>query len=300
MARGWRYDARVSRVLEESDLLYVAVDGSKGPHVTPAVFERDGGRLWFITPRRSVKAKVIERRRQVSGLVIHRDRAVLVGGRARITDPLTGRGLTSIGRLFDLPLAGAGYLAHNSRHLLGTLRDEDPARLALSRVVISIDIRRVALLRGLTVEDAWGDWDRSDLLPRGAAPAGHIPDLAPLPSAVEGLLAADGPVVVGWPGLSGPVALPGRWRSDSGVVETSASAMALAGAAPSGPACLTAQRSRYRLKSKQGVLLSGAGRAVADGDVARVAVGPGRMTWWVGDERRTVTDVPGPEAVAAR
>jgi hypothetical protein len=300
MARGWRYDARVGEVLDESDLLYVAVDGSKGPHVTPAVFERDGGRLWFITPRRSVKAKVIERRRQVAGLVVYRDRAVLVGGRARITDPLTGRGLTSVGRLLDLPLAGAGYLAHNTRHLLGTLRDEDPARLALSRVVISVDIHRVALLRRFAVEDAWGDWDESDLLPRGPAPAGHIPDLAPLPSAVGGLLAADGPVVIGWPGLSGPVALPGHWRSASGVVETSAAAMALAGAAPSGPACLTAQRSRYRLKSKQGVILSGEGRAATDGDLARVAVGPGRMTWWVGDRRRSAGDAPGQEAVAAR
>jgi hypothetical protein len=288
MARGWRYDSRVGRVLDESDLLYVAVDASRGPHVTPAVFERDGGRLWFITPRRSVKARVIDRRREVAGLVTWRDRAVVIGGRARITDPLTGRGLTSFGRLLDLPLAGAGYLARNSRHFLGTLRDEDPARLALSRLVVSIDIRRVALLRGLAVEDRWGDWDDQDLVPRGPAPAGYVPDLTPLPATVARLLGSDGRVVSGWPTVSGPVALPGRWRADTGVVETSAAALALAGGLPAGPACITAQRARYRLKSKQGVLLSGEGTATVDGEVANLAVGPGRMTWWVGDDRTAV------------
>src|SRR5437879_5524548 len=52
---GWRRDRRVAEVLDEADVLHVAVAARNGPHVTPAVFDVDGGRLWFVTPRRSVK-----------------------------------------------------------------------------------------------------------------------------------------------------------------------------------------------------------------------------------------------------
>src|SRR5205807_9734426 len=122
-----------------------------GRHVTPAVFDVDGGRLWFVTPRRSVKARVIARRRRVGGLVQLGRRAVVIGGRARIVDPLTARGVFSPGRLLDLPNAFAGYLSRNHRHAVGTIRDHEAPTLALSRVLVSIDIRSMALLEGAAV-----------------------------------------------------------------------------------------------------------------------------------------------------
>ncbi len=149
MSDGWRGNRRVDEILDEADVLYVAVAAPKGPHVTPAVFDVDGGRLWFITPRRSVKARVIDRHRRVGGLVQVGQRAVVFGGRARIVDPLTARGIFSPGRLLDLPLAAAGYLGRNHRHATGTIRDHQAPTLALSRVIVSIDIRRLALLDGL-------------------------------------------------------------------------------------------------------------------------------------------------------
>jgi len=288
----WRGDERVAEVLDEADVLHVAVAARGGPHVTPAVFDVDGRRLWFVTPRRSVKARVIARRRTVGGVVQLGTRAVLIGGRARIVDPLTARGVFSPSRLLDLPLAAAGYLGRNHRHATGTIRDHEAPTLALSRVLVSIDIRRLALLDGLAVVDRWGPWSDVDLLLGGSPPPGRAPDLVALPAAQRRLLAPDSAVVLGWQSLSGaPLALPARWRTGvdraAALLETSAAAMILAGAASGSPACVTAERSRYRLRSKQGILLRGAGHARRAGDAAHVSLDADRVTWWTGEERHT-------------
>jgi hypothetical protein len=105
------------------------------------------------------------------------------------------------------------------------------------------------------------------------------------------------PVVLGWESPSGPLALPARWRtgdnagSGRGASElaTSGDALRLAGAASGGPACVTAERSRYRLKTKQGILLTGDGHArlAGGGPAARVAFDTRRTTWWSGEEQQT-------------
>lgn len=292
MSDGWRTDPRVAEVLDEADVLHVAVATSHGPHVTPAVFDVDAGRLWFVTPRRSVKARVIAAHRRVGGLIQRGERSVVIGGRARIVDPLTARGIFSPGRLLDLPFAAAGYLTRNHRHAIGTIRDHEAPTLALSRVLVSIDIGRLALLEGWAVVGTWGRWDRSDLLLRGTPLPGRAPDLGAMPPALRNLLDDDAPVVLGWPTLSGPLALPARWRPDAGAgeLETSAAALVLSGAASGGPACITAERSRYRLASKQGVLLRGEGHArlAGDGPAARVTFDNRRTTWWSGEEQQTI------------
>jgi Pyridoxamine 5'-phosphate oxidase len=288
---GWRRHRRVAEILDEADVLHVAVAARNGPHVTPAVFDIDGGRLWFVTPRRSVKARVIARRRRVGGLVQLGDWSVVIGGRARIVDPLTARGVFSPGRLLDLPFAAAGYLSRNHRHATGTIRDHEAPTLALSRVLVSIDIRRLALLDGWAVARSWGRWSEADLLLRGEPPAGTAPDLSAVPPGVRNLLADDAPVALGWQSPAGPLAVPARWRAGTGELETSAGAMVLAGAASGSPACVTAERSRYRLKSKQGLLISGDGHArlAGDGTLARVSLDARRTTWWRGEERHTIS-----------
>jgi hypothetical protein len=285
---GWGRDRRVAEVLDEADVLQVAVSARNGPHVTPTVFDVDRGRLWFVTPRRSVKARVIARRRRVGGLVQRGGLTVLIGGRARIVDPLTARGVFSPDRLLDLPFAAAGYLGRNHRHATATIRSHGAPTLALSRVLVSIDIGRLALLDGWSLVDTWGRWDRSDLLLRGAPPAGTAPDLSAVPPGLRTLLAGDAPLVLGWQSLSGPLALPARWRAATGELETSGEAMILAAAASGSPACITAERSRYRLNSKQGVLLTGDGHARLDGPTARVTVDTRRTIWWVGEEGHTI------------
>jgi hypothetical protein len=288
---GWRRDHRVAEVLEEADVVHVAVAAPNGPHVTPAVFDVDGGRLWFVTPRRSVKAKVIARRRRVGGLVQLGERSVVFGGRGRIVDPLTARGVFSLDRMLDLPFAAAGYLG---RHAIGTVLDHEAPTLAISRVLVSIDIRRLALLDGWSVIEQWGRWSPSDLLLRGTPPPGTMPDLRAVPPGVRNLLTDDAPVVLGWQSISGPLALPARWRAATNQLETSAEAMVLAAAASAGPACITAEHSRYRLRSKRGLLVAGDGHArlSGDGPVAHVAVDARRTTWWIGEDGRTIRQEP--------
>ena len=290
MGDSWYRNRRVNEVLDEADVAYLAVAASSGPHVTPAVFDVDGERLWFVTPRRSVKARVIDRHRRVGGLVQFGQWSVVFGGRARIVDPLTARGIFSLDRLLDLPFAATGYLSRNVRHAAGTIRDHQAPTLALSRVLVSVDIRRLALLEGWTVVDRWGRWDGEDRLLRGEPPAGTTPDLSSIPPGVRTLLGDDSPVVLGWNAPAGPLALPARWRGDAGDLETSAAALVLAGAASSGPASVCAERSRYRLSSKQGVLLTGVGEArhLEDQSVARVSLDARRATWWRGEERHTI------------
>ena len=138
----------------------------------------------------------------------------LIGGRARIVDPLTARGVFSPGRLLDLPLAAAGYLGRNHRHATGTIRDHEAPTLALSRVLVSIDVRRLALLDGSAVVDAWGRWPRSDLLLRGAPPPGTPPDLTGRAAGGAEPSSATTPRWCSagsrWPA---PLALPARWRA---------------------------------------------------------------------------------------
>jgi hypothetical protein len=158
-------------------------------------------------------------------------------------------------------------------------------------VLVSIDIRRLALLDGWDVVDSWGRWPSTDLLLRGEPPTSTAPDLTAVPPGVRSLLADDAPVVLGWQSLAGPLALPARWRPTSGGLETSGAAMALAGGASGSPASMCAERSRYRLKSKEGLLLTGDGHARllgSNGPTARVALDVRRLTWWKGEERQSV------------
>ena len=70
--------------------------------------------------------------------------------------------------------------------------------------------------------------------------------------------------------------------------------MVLAGAASGSPACVTAERSRYRLNSKQGLLLTGEGHARLDGTAARVTLDARRTTWWAGEDGETIEAATGP------
>lgn len=277
----------MGEVLDEADLLYVAVATRRGPHVTPTVFDVEGRRLWFVVPRDSVKARAIARQRQIGGLAQVGERAVMVGGRARIIDPLTGRGVFSLDRILGMPLAATGYLGRNYRHAVGILQDRPDPALPLSRVVVAVSLSRVALLEGSSLTAAWGSWEPRELLLHGTHTAPELPDLSAVPSELHGFLAgADLPVVLGWQSSSGPVALPARWQS--GMAEVSGAAMVLAGAGSASPACVIADRSGHRLKHKRGILLAGQGRARLDGDTAQVTVDQERVTWWVGDDSRTV------------
>jgi len=70
----WTDDERITEVLREARLMFLAVSG---PHVAPLAFDHRGEDLWAITPRRSAKVRAIRRDPRVGMLVRHGEDAVM-------------------------------------------------------------------------------------------------------------------------------------------------------------------------------------------------------------------------------
>ncbi|MDQ4095998.1 MAG: pyridoxamine 5'-phosphate oxidase family protein, partial [Actinomycetota bacterium] len=49
--------ADVRALVEDAEGAHVAIETGRGPHVTPELFCWNGGRLWFATARRTLKAR---------------------------------------------------------------------------------------------------------------------------------------------------------------------------------------------------------------------------------------------------
>jgi hypothetical protein len=126
----------------------------------------------------------------------------------RIVDPLTARGIFTPGRLFDLPLAAAGYLSRNHRHATGTIRDHEAPRWPSP----ACWCRSTSDVWPCSTAGPWrsagAGWPESDLLLRGTAPAGSSPDLSTVPPGVRALLTDQAPAVVGWQSVGGPWPCP--------------------------------------------------------------------------------------------
>lgn len=268
------------QVLDDGSLLYVAVAGRSGPRVTPTLFTVERDQIWFVVARGSLKARVIARDGRVGAMIRSGDRAVVVQGRARVVDALTLRGMGSPDRLLDLPLAAAGFVGRNLRDTTGVMRGRPVPTLPLSRVGVELEVHAGVLLEDERVVARWGTWpDREPPGDLHLEPS--VIDLSGVPEDLHGLLTPRAPVVLGWESAAGPIALPGRWQGDH--LETSATTLRLAGSPASGPACVTAARSGRRLSQKQGVMLTGYGRATR----AAVAIDATGVTWWRGDEIRS-------------
>lgn len=289
MARHWDDDRRVRHALRDGEFLHLAVDTPDGPHLTPQVYARHGSELWVFTTRRSVKVRAIRRQRWVAALVADGSRAVMLTGVARVVDPLRGH------RSVELPFVAGTYLSRNLGHALGIARAAGPdPTLLLERVALRIDPRRVALLDGSDVLQAWGRW------PSGEDPdptPGAFPSMAPgsapsevVPPRLRRLVEGDGRAVVGWPTAHGFAVLPAVWDADSSTVAVPGAALALCGGMPSGPASLTFDRGGTSLDSKRGVMVRGTGRVLRrEGAWTHLAVRPDRVTWWRGERSRSVT-----------
>src|SRR5438046_886828 len=82
MEVSWYDDDRVRHVLDEGELLHVAVAARGGPRITPTVFSVERRQLWFVVTRGSVKARAIARFPHVGGLIRGGDQALMLSGRA--------------------------------------------------------------------------------------------------------------------------------------------------------------------------------------------------------------------------
>lgn len=274
-------------MFDDGDLTYLAVRSPRGPHVTPLAFDRQAGRLWLVAARDSLKVRAIGQDPVVGGLVRSGQRAVMWSGRARLVDPLTGRGLGT--HLLELPLAITGYLVRNFREAAGVVRDRPVPTLPISRLLVCVDVDRVALLQGWSVAAAWGPWSALDRLRRGAPPPGAPVPLRGVPPALRGLvLQSDRPAVLGWQTASGPMAIPAVWHQDESAALASAAAMVLAGANPRGPGCLTVGRGEHHGDAREGLLLRGPGLAQVGPAGASVVLGVRTITYWSGTKTRTI------------
>lgn len=290
-------DPRVREMLAGAELLYSAVKAKCGPHLTPTAVSWEADRLWAVAPKDSVKVRSLRRDPRI-GLLISdgsgADARHLVGtGVARLFDPLDVPTANGLGELLRAPFGAARYLAENTRHAIGVVLDDPNPFALVDRVVLSISLRRVALVHADRVVDAWGDWPDSALL-APADPDADRPEQLVLPDRTPAwaarLLTRDGAVQLGWRSLDGPLALPATWSADGDAATTSADLLALTGALPEGAACLTSARNSYRMNDKVGILVRGEGRAVltARPGTARVTVDPSRVTHWRGKKARSL------------
>lgn len=288
-------DPLVAALLDDAPLLFLAVAGRSGPHVTPIAFDSTDRDLWVVAPRRSAKVRAVLRDPRVGALVRTGDRALVLGGRAHVLDPLSGRGLGSLTRPDRLPRAALGYLTRNDRRVVDAVREHPFPTLPLSRVALRIRLSRVALLDGDALVGSWGDWPEPSVLLSGTLDPAP-PALDDVPPALRPLLTEpQDAAALGWPGPQGPLALPGRW-DPAGLVRIPTAAMELAGALVAGPACVTVERSGSRLSSVRGLMLAGPGRARDNGTTAQICIQPERTVWWSGEDSATIRTPVAPNA----
>jgi Pyridoxamine 5'-phosphate oxidase len=299
----------VNGVLEQGRYCAVATSTPHGPHCTPLVFASSGGRLWLTTSRRSAKTRAWKTDPSVGGLVRHGDLAVTFTGSVRLYDALDRAtwsdaiaGATSIAR------ATAAFSAKNARFFAGYAIDAKQVPFAWTppgRVLVGIDLERVALLDDEGVQEGRGRW-RGETISQGTfrrTTKGEDP-FGPLPKDVRQRVGTEGDAALTIVGDRGPVVLPVRWRLDERSIYAAvpAETLALADAGPEAPAALMIDRaSTWRAREMVGAMVQGtAGLFVTDGlgsgakalagiaaDIdpnadALARLAPARLVWWRG------------------
>jgi hypothetical protein len=300
----------VQQVLEQGSFCAVVTSTPRGPHCTPLVFTYSGGRIWLTTARRSVKARAWKIDPSVAGLVRSGGLAVTFTGTVRTYDVLDRSTWSSaVAGATSLVRAGAAFSRKNARFFAGYAFDARQVPFAWmppGRVFVSIDLERTALLGEDGVQEGRG---------RGGGEAvshktfrsfkGGDDPRAALPEDVRADLGASGDAALVIEGARGPVALPARWRVESGAwyAALPAETLALADAAgPDAPVALTVgDPSAWRARDMVGAMVQGTSsafvldalgsgaktaRALAtsiDPEVgALVRIAPARIVWWKG------------------
>jgi Pyridoxamine 5'-phosphate oxidase len=299
----------VQGVLEQGRFCAVATSTPHGPHATPLVFALSGGRLWVTTSRRSAKTRAWKTDPTAAGLVRHGDLAVTFTGSARLYDALDrGTWGDAIAGATSIARATAAFSAKNAKFFAGYAIDAKQVPFAWTppgRVLVGIDLERVALIDDEGVQEGKGKW-RGETVSHGTfrrSAKGDDP-LALVPADVRRHLGTDGDGALTLVGDRGPVVLPARWRAEAHALYAAlpAETLALADAGPDAPAALMIDRaSAWRAREMVGAMIQGtaglfaidrlgsgaktaAGLAVAIDPKAEalVRLAPGRLVWWRG------------------
>jgi nitroimidazol reductase NimA-like FMN-containing flavoprotein (pyridoxamine 5'-phosphate oxidase superfamily) len=299
----------VADVLDQGRFCAVATSTRHGPHCTPLVFASSGGRLWLTTSRRSAKTRAWKTDPSVGGLVRHGELAVTFTGSVKLYDALDREtwgdaiaGATTIAR------ATAAFGAKNARFFAGYAIDAKQVPFAWTppgRVLVGIDLQRVALVDDDGVQEGRGRWRGEAVSHTSFRRSAQGADpLARLPAEVRRRLGDEGGGALTLVGDRGPVVVPTRWRADDRSLYAAlpAETLALTDTGPDAPAALTIDRaSAWRARDMVGAMVQGAAgvyeisrlgagaktargiaTAIDPGADALVRFTPSRIVWWQG------------------
>ena len=276
----------LATILEDAELAYLAVDSKTGPMVTPLLFAVRDGRLWMVVPRSSAKLTAIARDARVGVAAGTPGAMAVLQGEAHLVDPLRPSSLVrSLPEAVLSPRALGSYLTGNLDHLVGLV---GPAALE-PRAAFAVRPERAIAVRDDRELWTTGGW------PTGAAPYDGNGEPQPLdlpadvPSDLRTVLTEPGPVLVGWTTSSGPVVLPGEWDSRRNVACVRGDLFQAAGCLPQSRACVLFDATEgTSLDGKAGLVLRGRASARGRAEVANLVVRTERVSWWRGDDSRTV------------
>ena len=299
----------VQGVLEQGRFCAIATSTPHGPHCTPLVFALSGGRLWVTTSRRSAKTRAWKSDPTVGGLVRHEDLAVTFTGSVKLYDALDrGTWGSAIAGATSIARATAAFGAKNARFFAGYAIDAKQVPFAWTppgRVLVGIDLDRVALIDDEGVQEGRGKWRGETASHATFRRSTKAEDpLALVPAEVRRRLGTDGEGALAIVGDRGPVVLPARWRSEAHALYAAlpGETLALADAGPDSPSALMIDlASEWRAREMVGTMIQGtaglftvdelgSGAKTAAGvaeaidlnDDALVRLAPTRVVWWRG------------------
>ena len=264
------------RVLHRGALVYVAIGTTRGPLVTPVLYGVTGDRIWFLTNRHALKAKVLRRDPRAAWVVPADGRAAVMTGVARLYSPLHPIDLLAAAPRPQAALAS--WAARNPRQVAGFLRDSltDPVRaMPHDQVLVELQPDTVDVVDDPT---------------ESAPPAQTAQDrlTSAVPEALRPLLTQRAGVLAVSTESGGLVAVPVRWTPECGLAQLPYECDL--DLSSDRPACLTIDEPVHTRPTEQrGLVLRGHARLL--GDSAPVSVHADWITYWEGFTTRTV-DLP--------
>lgn len=284
--------AALGDLLDRAGTISVAVETTRGPHVTPELFVVHADRIWCLAAAPTLKVKILAERPRAGILVRSGGDTAVLAADAIVIDP--GRPLAAIGgagiAAVRAPTVVASFLARNHLEMTGAAMDAVSLQLGAPparRVLLGFAPVASALIRGDELVSATG-WGPAPSGGRAAIDDEHDVPLHDLPGDLASLLTRD-EVALGWTTATGPLALPAAWEHDARQATVAADLFGAVGAAPRGPCSVTVDGwTGLGPTGKRGVMLRGAGEATADGPFVRIRVAADRAAYWQGIDTGTV------------
>lgn len=140
------WKGKVARVLAGAPVAYLAVETSRGPHVTPLLFAVTPDRLWFGIGRGTLKARVLAKRPAVGVVVPGVDESIAIRGEATLLD----RFAISPAELVRAPFALPAFASRNTLEMAAFARDVS-LRGAQPKPLAAVSVR----IESLDLLDGW-------------------------------------------------------------------------------------------------------------------------------------------------